>query len=313
MHLLTLWMFATCFKSSAYSGRSARDCCKVGGGCFCLDALLGIAAWTLVCHCCLISFSFCCFLACWWGFGVCSWICRQSEAFFIAPPLGERVPHCGIDVLCGYMCGVCRLCADILCPLRLLWLLYPVHWGSALPIPGGHLAVLCWHGIILRLWARSVDPDRSPRRDLLCPQRSGLCGHGLFVSWCFNKFSQLCVFFFKSLELLLFYWLTDFPLWLSQHQILPVRDLWSGIIFLPLWYPAAGWGFLHNKCCQADLRRVQEHPVRPLPQPDGERMGRGGGSNEIKREGKMWRAVAVEMLNPGLFWLRSAMKCSLFL
>lgn len=80
------------------------------------------------------------------------------------------------------MCGVCRLCADILYPLRLLWLLYPVHWGSALPIPGGHLAVLRWHGIILWLWARSVDPDRSPGRDLLCPQRSGLRGHGLFVS-----------------------------------------------------------------------------------------------------------------------------------
>lgn len=94
----------------------------------------------------------------------------------------SEFPHRGLDVLCGYMCGVCRLCADILCPLRLLWLLYPVHWGSALPIPGGHLAVLCWHGIILWLWARSVVPDRSPRRDLLRPQCSGLCGLGLLVS-----------------------------------------------------------------------------------------------------------------------------------
>lgn len=141
---------------------------------------------------------FFCFLACCWGFGVCSWIFRQSEAFFIAPPLGERVPHCGIDVLCGYMCGVCRLCADILCPLRLLWLLYPVHWGSALPIPGGHLAVLCWHGIILWLRARSADPNRSPRWDLLCPQHSGLCGHGLFVSD-FSITSISCGFFFLSL------------------------------------------------------------------------------------------------------------------
>lgn len=61
-------------------------------------------------------------------------------------------------------------------------MLYPVHWGSALPIPGGHLAVLCRHGIILWLWARSVDPNRSPGGDILRPQCSGLCGHGLLVS-----------------------------------------------------------------------------------------------------------------------------------
>lgn len=179
MHLLTLWIFATCFNSTPYTGRSAWDCLEVTGDCFCLDALFGVAAWTLVCHCCLF---FCCFLACCCGFGVCLWACRQSEAFFIDPRQGKRVPHRGVDVLCGYMCGLCRLCADILCPLRLLWLLYPVHWGSALPIPGGHLAVLCWHGIILWLWARSVDPNWSPGGDILRPQCSGLCSHGLLVS-----------------------------------------------------------------------------------------------------------------------------------
>lgn len=91
-------------------------------------------------------------------------------------------PHRGIDVLCGYLCGVCRLCADILCPFRLLWLLYPVHWGSALPVAGGHPAVLCWHGIVLWLWTWSADPDRIPCWDLLCQERPGLCGHGVFVS-----------------------------------------------------------------------------------------------------------------------------------
>lgn len=204
MHLLTPWIFATCFNCAAYTGRSAWDCCELSGGCFCLDAVPGLAAWTLIYHCWLILFLFLCrFLDCWWGFGVCSWICRQSAAFFIAPPQGERVPHRSIDVLCGYMCGVCRLCADILCPLRLLWLLYPVHWGSALPLPGGHLAVLCWHGIILWMWARSADPNRSPRRDLLCPQCSGFCSHGVFVSDSSTHF----LFFLKELFHLLM-WLT---------------------------------------------------------------------------------------------------------
>lgn len=80
------------------------------------------------------------------------------------------------------MCGVCRLCADILCPLRLLWLLYPVHWGSALPLPGGHPAVLCWHGTVLWLRAWSFDPNRNPGGDVLCAQRSGLWDPGRLVS-----------------------------------------------------------------------------------------------------------------------------------
>lgn len=197
MHLLTLWIFATCFNTAAYTGRSAWDCREVSGDCLTLDALLGIAAWTLVF---VTNFFFCCFLACWGGFWcICSWICRKSEALFHSSPTGvKEFPHRGVDVLCGYMCGVCRLCADILCPLRLLWLLYPVHWGSALPIPGGHPAVLCRHGVILRLRAWSVVPDRSPRWDLLCPQRSRLCGHGLLVSDAFNQFSKLLFLTFQE-------------------------------------------------------------------------------------------------------------------
>lgn len=273
-------MFATCFNSTPYTGRSAWDCLEVIGDGFCLDAFFGVAAWTLVCHSCLF---FCCFLACCCGFGVCLWVCRQSKAFFIAPRQGKRVPHRGVDVLCGYMCGLCRLCADILCPLRLLWLLYPVHWGSALPIPGGHLAVLCWHGIILWLWARSVDPNWSPGGDILRPQCSGLCGHGLLVSDIFLN-SLTCGLFWTSEEFVVFGIWPDFTVWLSQHQILPVRDLWPGIIFLPLWYPVAGWGFLHHKCRQADLWWIQEHPVWPLPQPHGESRVEGGGVSE--KEGK---------------------------
>lgn len=119
---------------------------------------------------------------------------QTERGLFHSSPTGWKrpPPHRGIDVLCGYMCGVCRLCADILCPLRLLWLLCPVLWGSALPIAGGHLAVLRWHGIILWLWTWSAGPDWSPRRDLLCPQRSGLCGHGVLVSDAsLNSFSSL--------------------------------------------------------------------------------------------------------------------------
>lgn len=57
MHLLTLWIFATCFNSAAYTRRNAWDCREVSGDCFCLNALLGITAWTLGCPRCLILFS----------------------------------------------------------------------------------------------------------------------------------------------------------------------------------------------------------------------------------------------------------------
>lgn len=138
---------------------------------------------------------------------------------------------CGVDVLCAYMCGVCRLYADILCPLRLLWFLSPVHWGRALPIPGGHLAVLCWHGVILWLRARSVDPNRSPGGNVFRPQCSGLCGHDLLVSdtyslinWlklsrffvpvtCFSWFS-LCV----SVSSTSSTWSTAWPLFSSSME-----------------------------------------------------------------------------------------------
>lgn len=64
---------------------------------------------------------------------------------------------------------------------------------------------------------------------------------------------------------------------LSQHQVLPVRDLWPGVLFLPLRHPAVGGGILRHQRRQADLRRIQEHPVRPLPQPDGESLEERGG------------------------------------
>lgn len=107
---------------------------------------------------------------------------RARPFFCKLPHWLTKTPHCGVDVLCGFMCGVCRLCADILCPLRLLWLLYPVHWGSALPLPGGHPAVLCWHGTVLWLRARSIDPNWSPGGDIFCPQRSGFWDPGRLVS-----------------------------------------------------------------------------------------------------------------------------------
>ena len=55
-----------------------------------------------------------------------------------------------------------------------------------------------------------------------------------------------------------------------QHQVLPVRDLRPGLLLLPVWHPAAGRGLLHHQRHQADLRGVQEHPLRTLPQPDRE-------------------------------------------
>lgn len=171
-------MWATCFSSAPHAGGIARGCPEVRDDRFCLDALFEIAAWTLACRCSLIFLNFVAFLpVCGvvFFFIVCLWVCGQSEALFRKLPHWlTETPHCGIDVLCGCMCGVCRLCADILCPLRLLWLLYPVHWGSALPLLGGHPAVLCWHGTVLWLRARSIDPNRSPGGDILRPQRSGL-------------------------------------------------------------------------------------------------------------------------------------------
>lgn len=111
------------------------------------------------------------------------------------------------------MCGVCRLCADILCPLRLLWFLYPVHWGSALPLPGGHPAVLCWHGIILWLWARSVEPNWSPGGNIFRPQCSGLCGPGLLVSdtYSLSHLSELWCF------------LSRFPVWAGLSLCLSIE------------------------------------------------------------------------------------------
>ena len=61
----------------------------------------------------------------------------------------------------------------------------------------------------------------------------------------------------------------DISLWPSQHQVFPVRYLRPGILLLPLWYPAAGWGLLRHERRQADLWWIQEHPMWPLPQPDG--------------------------------------------
>lgn len=166
------------------------------------------------------------------------------------------------------MCGVRRLCADMLCPLRLLWFLYPVHWGSALPIPGGHLAVLCWHGIILWLWTRSIDPNCSPGGNILRPQCSGLCCHVLLVSYTLTNYLNCDV----SQELVK----SDFSLLLPQYQTLPVCHLWPGIFFLPLWYTFAGWGFLRHKRREADLWRIQKHPMWPLPQPYCEQRGLRG-------------------------------------
>lgn len=201
------------------------------------------------------------------------------------------------------MCGVCRLCADILCPLRLLWLLYPVHWGSALPIPGGHLAVLCWHGIILWLRARSVVPDWSPRRDLLRPQRSGLCGHGLLVS----DASLNCDFWPLKNCCIFTVWLTspyDSPsIKYFQYVIYGLASFFFlyGILLLAEgFYTTSAVKQTFGEFRSTQCGRCLSLTVRARRE-EGEGRREEGGGLEVKREGEMWCQVIVKMLNAGLF------------
>lgn len=71
-------------------------------------------------------------------------------------------------------------------------------------------------------------------------------------------------------------------IFVSQYRVLPVRDLRPGVFFLPLWNLSVGRGFLRHECRQAVLWRVQEHPVRPMPQPNSEQGGfkQGGGRHD---------------------------------
>lgn len=196
------------------------------------------------------------------------------------------------------MCGVCRLFADILCPLRLLWLLYPVHWGSALPIPGGHLTVLCWHGIILRLWARSVGPDRSPRRDLLRPQRSGLWDHGFLVSE--SAFNSLKLWLLTSQESLPFAVLLTSP---------PPCDYPSIKYFQYVIYGLASFFFLYGILLLAEGFYTTSAVKQTFGEFRSTQCGRclsltvrtGGGGGE-------WRRVE-EVKREGKYDVRSLLKC----
>lgn len=251
-------MFATCFNSSAYSGRRAWDCYK---GWFCLDALLGVAAWTLVCHCCLISFLFflglflllTCLMVGFW----CMLMDLQTKrGLFHSSPTGWKSPP---------LWHRCAVWLYVRCVPPVCWYIMPpqvamIAVSGALGQCPTHpwwppcCAMLAWHYFVAAGTKHWPKPKSSLR--LTLPATFRTMWSWPLCEWFFNNFSQLWIFFFKSLALLCFNWLTDFSLWLFQYQILPVRDLWSGFIFLPLWYPAAGWGLLHNKCCQADLRRI---------------------------------------------------------
>lgn len=69
-------------------------------------------------------------------------------------------------------------------------------------------------------------------------------------------------------------------IFVSQYRVLPVCDLRPGVLFLPLRNLSVGRGFLRHERHQAVLRRVQEHPVWPMPQPNSEH---GGGSKREER------------------------------
>lgn len=138
-------------------GRSAWGCCEISGGCFCLDASLGIAAWTLFCHCCLICF--CCFLACWWGFIVRSWICRLSEPFFLAPRMRWKTPaswhRCAVWLFVRFVPPVCWY----IMPLQVVMIAVSGALGQC---PTRHwwppcCAILAWHYFV------AVDMKRWPK------------------------------------------------------------------------------------------------------------------------------------------------------
>lgn len=208
MHLLTLWIFATCFNSAAYTGRSAWGCCEISGDCFCLDALLGTAAWTLVCHSCLIFFLLLsCLLV---GFSVCSWICRQSEAFFIAPPQVERAPPSWLRcVVWLYVRCVPPVCWYIM-PPQVVMIAVSGALGQCPTHPWWPpcCAMLAWHYFV------AVGTKHCPRLKsssrLTSPATLRTMWSWPPCEWCFSK-----SWFLTSQELLHFYCLTDFSLWLS--------------------------------------------------------------------------------------------------
>lgn len=146
-------------------------------------------------------------------------------------------------------------------------------------------AMLAWHYFVAVGTKRWPKPKSWSRRTSPAMFRT-------LRSWPPCEWSYIKISWLWFLNLSRIHWFRcltlTFSLWLSQHQILPVRDLWPGIIFLPVWYPASGWGFLHHERRQANLWWIQEHPMWTLPQPDGEsREGWDGrkGRERVKREG----------------------------
>lgn len=83
----------------------------------------------------------------------------------------------------------------------------------------------------------------------------------------------------------------------SQHSIFPVCHLRFGLLFLPLLHRAVGWGLLHHQRCQANLWRVQEHHVWPLPQLLGERAQSG----TSKGDWRDWMGL-IHISLPGGCW-----------
>lgn len=204
---------------------------------------------------------------------MCLWVCGQSKAFFHSSPTGWKNPplwrRC---VVWLYVRCVPPVCWYIM-PPQVVMIAVSGALGQC-PTPPWWppcCAMLAWHYFVavgtrrwpkLKSWWRHTLPAmfRTLRSWPPC-------------KWCF--FFNTLIFLLQIGWFLL--WWPRFSLCISQHQVLPVCDLWPGVVFLPLWYPAAGWGFLRHERRQADLRWIQEHPVWPLPQPDGESLAGGAG------------------------------------
>lgn len=193
-------MFATCFNSSACSGRSAWDCYKVSVGCFCLDALLGDAAWTLVCHCCLIYLLFflglflllSCLLVGFWcmlmDFQTKRGLFHSSPTGWKSPPLWHR----------------CAVWLYVRCVPPVCWYIMPpqvamIAVSGALGQCPTHpwwppcCAMLAWHYFVAAGTKRWPKPKSSLR--LTLPATFRTMWSWPLCEWFFNNFSQLWLLF----------------------------------------------------------------------------------------------------------------------
>lgn len=101
MFVLTLWMFATCFRRARDRRESSRD----GSS---LDALSRIAAPTR-----FVAFFFLLLPSCSWSWGVCTWVCSRSRASLLAPKSPPLWPPCAV---CLYVRCVPPVCWYIMPP-----------------------------------------------------------------------------------------------------------------------------------------------------------------------------------------------------